>query len=428
MPQFAYKARRRSGETVSGVLDVPDRSAALAQMERLGLFPIMIDAASKGAVAAAAAAETRGPRAGSGLANLLPASVRASLQRKRKPKLQELATFTTQMANLLNSGMPLTVALNSMTHLESKGIPKDVSLSLKQEVMEGRSLSDAMAKQPRVFSDLYVNMVRAGESSGALVEVLRRMASHFQQFAEVQGKFATAMIYPAMVCLVGVGLVLFFIYFMLPHFIEMFQGFSIELPLPTKMLIAMGFFFTHYWWLLILMVVAAGIVFRRFQTSGVGRAKLDKWKMSAPVFGKVVKLNLFAQFSRTLATLLQNGVPVLTALQITEQVIPNTLLKEAIAKTREAVTDGKTIAQPLANSKLFPQLMVDLVKIGEDTGDVPGALANLADTYESELQISLRIMTTLIEPLLIICMALVVAFILLSVLLPMFKMISGINK
>src|ERR1700722_4994139 len=430
MPQFAYKARRRSGETVSGVLDVPDRSAALAQMERLGLFPIMIDAASKGAgaAAAAAAAETRGPRAGSGLANLLPASVRASLQRKRKPKLQELATFTTQMANLLNSGMPLTVALNSMTHLESKGIPKDVSLSLKQEVMDGRSLSDAMAKQPRVFSDLYVNMVRAGESSGALVDVLRRMASHFQQFAEVQGKFATAMIYPAMVCLVGVGLVLFFIYFMLPHFIERVQGFSIELPLPTKMLIAMGFFFTHYWWLLILMVVAAGIVFRRFQTSGVGRAKLDKWKMSAPVFGKVVKLNLFAQFSRTLATLLQNGVPVLTALQITEQVIPNTLLKEAIAKTREAVTDGKTIAQPLANSKLFPQLMVDLVKIGEDTGDVPGALANLADTYESELQISLRIMTTLIEPLLIICMALVVAFILLSVLLPMFKMISGINR
>ena len=427
MPQFAYKARRRTGETVSGVLDVPDRSAALAQMERLGLFPIMIDAATKGG-AVAAPAEARGPRAGSGLANLLPASMRAGLQRKRKPKLQELATFTTQLANLLNSGMPLTVALNSMTHLESKGIPKDVSLQLKQEVMEGRSLSDAMAKQPRVFSDLYVNMVRAGESSGALVEVLRRMASHFQQFAEVQGKFATAMIYPAMVCLVGVGLVLFFIYFMLPHFIEMFQGFNIELPLPTKMLIAMGFFFTHYWWVLILMVIAAGIIFRRFQTSGIGRAKLDRWKMSAPVIGKVVKLNLFAQFSRTLATLLQNGVPVLTALQITEQVIPNTLLKEAIAKTREAVTDGKTIAQPLANSKLFPQLMVDLVKIGEDTGDVPGALANLADTYESELQISLRIMTTLIEPMLIICMALVVAFILLSVLLPMFKMISGINK
>ncbi len=427
MPQFAYKARRRSGETVSGVLEVPDRSAALAQIERLGLFPIMIDTAGKGGAVVVADKNGDKPR-GSAVTNLLPQSARSWLHRKRKPKLQELATFTTQLANLLNSGMPLTVALNSMTHLETKGIPKDVSLQLKQEVMEGRSLSDAMAKQPRIFSDLYINMVRAGESSGALVDVLRRMAGHFQQFAEVQGKFATAMIYPAMVCLVGVGLVLFFIYFMLPHFIEMFQGFSIELPLPTRMLIAMGYFFTHFWWVLILVVILAGIVFARFRVSDFGREKLDKWKMSAPVIGKVVKLNLFAQFSRTLATLLQNGVPVLTALQITEQVIPNTLLKEAISKTREAVTDGKTIAQPLANSRLFPQLMVDLVKIGEETGDVPGALANLADTYESELQISLRIMTTLIEPLLIICMALVVAFILLSVLLPMFKMISGINK
>jgi type II secretory pathway component PulF len=427
MPQFAYKARRRSGETVSGVIDVADRSAALAQMERLGLFPIMIDAAGKGGVPVPAA-ETKSSAKGRNVTDLLPASVRTALQRKRKPKLQELATYTTQLANLLNSGMPLTVALNSMTHLESKGIAADVSIQLKQEVMEGRSLSDAMSQQPRIFSDLYVNMVRAGESSGALVDVLRRMANHFQQFAEVQGKFATAMIYPIMVCLVGVGLVLFFIYFMLPHFIEMFQGFNIELPLPTKILIAIGFFFSHYWWVLILLVILGSAAFRRFQTSTMGRAKLDKWKMTAPVLGKVMKLNLFAQFARTLATLLQNGVPVLTALQITEHVIPNTLLKEAIAKTREAVTDGKTIAQPLANSKLFPQLMVDLVKIGEETGDVPGALANLADTYEGELQISLRIMTTLIEPLLIICMALVVAFILLSVLLPMFKMISGINR
>ena len=149
--------------------------------------------------------------------------------------------------------------------------------------------------------------------------------------------------------------------------------------------------------------------------------------MNLPVFGKVVKLNLFGQFARTLSTLLENGVPVLTALKITEQIIPNRMLKEAIAKTREEVTDGKTIAQPLARSKIFPQLMVDLVKIGEDTGDVPGALKNVADTYENELQISLRVMTNMIEPVLIIVMALGVGFLLLSVLLPMFKLIANIN-
>ncbi len=425
MPQFAYKARRRTGETVQSVLEAQDRSAALVQIEKLGLFPIMVDA-SKGSVAAVAAAE-KAPSEKRDLTTLLPPSIRAVLQRKRKPKLQELATFTQQLANLLNSGMPLTVALNSMTHLESKGISAEVSKQLKQEVMEGKSLSDAMSQQPRIFSSLYINMVKAGESSGALVPVLRRMANHFQQFAEVQGKFTTAMIYPALVCSVGIGLMLFFIYFMLPKFIDMFQGFSLDLPLPTRMLISIGYMFTHFWWLLILFVIAVIILFARFKTTEEGRRKLDKWKMTVPVLGKVVKLNLFAQFSRTLATLLENGVPVLTALQITEQVIPNCLLREAIAKTREAVTDGKTIAQPLATSKLFPQLMVDLVKIGEETGDVPGALTNLAETYESELQISLRVMTNLIEPLLIIIMALGVGFLLLSVLLPMFRMISNIH-
>jgi type II secretory pathway component PulF len=150
--------------------------------------------------------------------------------------------------------------------------------------------------------------------------------------------------------------------------------------------------------------------------------------MKAPVIGKVVRLNLFGQFARVLSTLLQNGVPVLTALKITEQVMPNYLVKEAVAKTREAVTDGKTLAQPLARSKIFPQLMVDLVKIGEETGDVPGALANIADTYEGELQLGLRVMTNLIEPILIVLMALVVGFLLLSVMLPMFKLIANINN
>jgi type II secretory pathway component PulF len=425
MPQFSYKARRRSGEVVEGILDVADRPAALVQIERLGLFPVAIEAA-KGGVAAAGAERSSSGKSINLLA-LLPESVQQSLTQKRKPKLQELATFTQQLANLLNSGMPLTVALQSMTHLESKGIDSEVSKELRQEVMEGRSLSDAMSKQPVVFSDLYINMVRAGESSGALVDVLRRMAAHFQQFAEVQGKLISAMIYPIMVCCVGMGLILFFIYFMLPHFIEMFTGFGVELPLPTRILISVSYVMTHLWWLVLLCLAAVIVVIKRFKATPNGQRLLDRWKMNLPIFGKVIRVNLFSQFARTLSTLLQNGVPVLTALKITEQVIPNQLLKEAIAKTREAVTDGKTIAQPLASCKLFPQLMVDLVKIGEDTGDVPGALANLAETYEGELQISLRIMMNLIEPLLIIIMALGVGFLLLSVLLPMFKLIASIN-
>jgi type II secretory pathway component PulF len=341
--------------------------------------------------------------------------------------LQELATFTTQLANLLNSGMPLTTALTSMTHLQTKGIPSEVSRELKQEVTEGRSLSDAMVRQPRIFSDLYVNMVRAGESSGALVQVLRRMANHFQQFAEVQAKFKSAMIYPAMVICVGILLIFFFMTVMMPKFIEIFSSFDIELPLPTRMLIGASQMFTKYWWLMGLVVLALFVLFKRFSSSAAGRRKMDEWRMKLPVFGNVVQMNLFGQFARTLGTLLQNGVPVLTALKITEQVMPNVLIKEAIAKTREAVTDGKTLAQPLAQSKLFPQLMIDLVRIGEETGDVPGALNNIADTYENELQIALRVMSDLIGPVLIIIMAIIVGFLLLSIFLPLFRMISSIH-
>src|SRR5471032_141063 len=422
MAEFSYKARRRTGELVEGVLDVTDRPAALAQIQRLGLFPIAVETAKAGATA-------NGKRDGQklNLLSFLPPGLRAQLSQKRKPKLQELATFTQQLANLLQSGMPLTVALNSMTHLESKGIPAEISRELKQEVTEGKSLSDAMAKQPRIFSDLYINMVRAGESSGSLVEVLRRMAHHFQQFAEVQAKFTSALIYPAMVLCVGAGIVAFFMFFMMPKFMDIFNGFVVQLPLPTRMLMGFSTFLIHYWWLLGFVMIVAVILFKRFQGTEEGARRIDGWKMNAPIVGKVVKLNLFGQFSRTLGTLLQNGVPVLTALKITEQVLSNRLIREAIAKTREAVTDGKTLAQPLAQSKLFPQLMVDLVRIGEETGDVPGALNNLADTYEGELAIGLRLMTQLIEPVLIVVMGGVVGFLLLSIFLPLFRLISQIH-
>ena len=423
MPQFAYKARRRSGEVVQGVLDVPDRAAALMQIERLGLFPVMVDG-SKGAAAAVADKPADRASAKPGLFS------GTRKRRKRKPKLQELATFTQQLSNLLKCGMPLTVALQSMTHLESKGIPSDVSKDLKQDVMEGKSLSDAMTKQNDVFSDLYVNMVRAGEQSGALVEVLKRLANHYERFAEVQSKFISALIYPAIVACVGIVIVIFFMTFMLPKFMTIFEGLKVPLPWATQMLMNVSHFFGSLFnWIMIgLVLVVLVILFVRFKSTPEGKRRLDSLKMNAPVLGKAVRLNLFGQFARTLSTLLINGVPVLTALKITEEIVPNTVVKQAIARTREEVTDGKTIAQPLARSKLFPQLMIDLLKIGEETGDVPGSLQNIAETYENELTIQLRVMTNLIEPAMIIIMAVGVGFLLLSVLSAMFAITSNIAR
>ena len=419
MPQFSYRARRKSGEVVQGVLDVADRAAALVQIERLGLVPVMVDGGQRAVAAAAAQAGGQKGR------SILPASW--TRKRARKPKLQELATYTQQFANLLNSGMTLTVALNSMTHLESKGIPAEISKALKQEVMEGRSLSDAMAKNRLVFTDLYINMVRAGEQSGALVDVLRRLADHYNRFAEVQTKFKSALIYPCVVASVGIGIVIFFMTFMLPRFLTIFDGLKVPLPMATQILVGISHMFSAYWWLMLLVIATVVLLFKRFSATAEGRRKIDGWKLQAPVFGKVVRLNIFGQFARTLSTLLINGVPVLNALKITEAIMPNVIIKEAISKTREAVTDGKSLAQPLAQSKIFPQLMIDLIKIGEETGDVPGALKNVADTYESELTLALRVVTNLIEPAMIIAMALLVGFLLFSVLSAMFSITSSIQ-
>jgi type II secretory pathway component PulF len=424
MPQFSYKARRRTGEVVQGVLEVADRPAALAQLERLGLFPVTVQSAAGKQDA------RRGRPAADGRAggDWMPQGLRAVLRRQRKPKIQELGTFTHQLANLLNSGMPLTVALNSMTHLETRGIPSDVSRQLKQDVMEGKALSDAMARQPRIFSDLYVNMVRAGEQSGALVDVLRRLGAHYERFAEVQSKFVSALIYPAVVAMVGIAVIVFFMAVMLPKFMTIFEGMESRLPTSTLMVMSVSNFFGQYWWLLILLAIAIWVILNRYRATASGRRTIDKWKLQAPVLGKVVRLNLFGQFCRTLSTLLSNGVPVLTALKISESVMPNVVLKEAIAKTREEVTDGKTIAQPLARSKVFPQLMIDLIRIGEDTGDVPGALENLANTYENDLSLQLRVLTNLIEPAMIITMAVGVGFLLFSVVSAMFSITQNLNR
>jgi len=425
MAQFSYKARRRSGEVVEGLLDVADRAAALAQIERLGLFPVAIEPAKGSAVAQAERVERGGKRAWTAA---LPPTLRQIFERQRRPKLHELATFTRQLANLLKSGMPMTVALNSMTHLQTKGISTEVSRQLRQDVMEGHSLSDAMARQPVIFSDLYVNMVRTGEQSGALVDVLRRLADHYERFAQVESKFKSALVYPAFVAVVGIAIVIFFMVKLLPTFMTIFEGMQIQLPMMTRLLIGISHGFTRYWWLIGLVILAVYVIFKRFQATEEGKRKLDAWMMNAPIIGRVVQLNIFGQFARTLGTLLENGVPVLTALKITEQTIPNRVVREAIARTRQEVTDGKTIAQPLARSKIFPQLMIDLIKIGEDSGDVPGVLRNLADTYEDELSVALRVMTNLIEPVIIIVMAVGVGFLLLSVLSAMFAMTANIGS
>jgi type II secretory pathway component PulF len=323
-----------------------------------------------------------------------------------------------------------------MTSLEIKGIPPELIERLRQDVTEGKNLSVAMAAHPHIFTEMYVNLVRAGEQSGGLVEVLRRLADHYEKFAELRHKVTSALVYPAFVLIVGIAMGLFFMLFMMPRFQQIFEGMTgpggkkVDLPAATKLLLFISQTLTNVWVLIAIGVVSlvTFVLIRRYLAGPSGRRAFDAWLLRAPLIHRIIQPNLFGQFAGTLGALLQNGVPVLTALRITEQVISNTVIRDAIAATREGVTDGKTIAEPLARSKVFPQLMVDMIHIGEQTGDVPGALHNVAETYESELNVSLRAVTTLVEPVLIVTIALFVGFLLFAVLSAMFKITSTIGR
>jgi type II secretory pathway component PulF len=393
------------------------------QIERLGLFPVAVDSGRSVGM------DTSDSARRAAVLESLPKPVRVWLFRSRPPGLRELSAYSQQLSNLLKAGMPLTMALGSMASLDFKGIHADTTRQVRQDVLEGRSLSDAMTRQSGVFPHMMVNMVRAGEQSGSLVDVLRRLGEHYERFAEVRQKFTAALIYPCIVAFVGVVIVFFFMTKMLPSFVSIFQTMKdVDMPMSTQLLIDLSRAFTRWWWAMILAVIAGAVVFERFRATDYGARTLDRWKLVAPVLGRVMRLSLFGQFARTLSTLLQNGVPVLISLRITEQIMPNVILREAIAKTREAVTDGKTISQPLASSLIFPQLMIDLIRIGEETGDVPGALRNVAETYENDLEVSLRVLTNLIEPALIIVIACGVGFLLFSVLSAMFRITANIDR
>jgi type II secretory pathway component PulF len=300
--------------------------------------------------------------------------------------------------------------------------------SLRNDIVQGETLSAALAKHPKVFTKFFVNLVRAGEASGTLDEVLVRLNRHFEQAGEIREKVIGALLYPLIIVCVGIGTITFFMSVMVPRFAAMFKEMGRTMPLPTRVLIAISDGFTSYWWIGVAVIMVAVIIFRQRVRTPEGRLAIDGWKLRAPVFGSIIMANALSQFARTLATLLENGVPVLNALQIVEDTMTNRVIANEIREARTRVTDGTSISQPLAKGKIFPALLLDMLGVGEESGEVVPALKNIADMYEQELAYKLKIFTTLLEPAVIIFMALVVGSIVLSVLMAVFDITSGIGK
>jgi type II secretory pathway component PulF len=405
MPTFQYKAKTRAGELVTGTLAAGDRRLALAELGRLGYFPLTVETAK---------AEEGGRKVSLGLRNRVTA--------------RDVLMFTQQLSSLLRSGMSLSQAMMTLERRTQKKPFADVLGKVRTDIEQGASLSEALAKYPKMFSKFHINLVKAGEASGTLEEVLERLRRHYEQTGEVREKVVGAMIYPMIIVFVGIGTITFFMTVMVPRFATMFKEMGRTMPLPTRVLIAVSDAFTHYWWIGVALVVAAVIVYRQQMHTQTGRLAIDGWKLRLPVFGGIIMANALTQFARTLATLLENGVPVLNALQIVEDTMTNRVIANELHEARTRVTDGTSISQPLAKGKIFPPLLIDMLAVGEESGEVSPALKNIADMYEQELTRTLRLMTTLLEPAIIIFMALVVGGIVLSVLLAVFDLTSGIGK
>lgn len=451
MPRFAYTARSLDGEKVAGTIEAVDRRAALIQLECRGLAPISVKEAAGAAVQpvpAKSGPEKKGaatggkggavsapsPSVSTATANPPPparskGAPRLVWRRDARPRmnLRETLLFTKELSDLLASGMTLGNALHTLSRRES-GRGQDVIVAaLRDEIIRGTSLSDALAQWPETFSSLYINMVRTGEASGKLAEALQRIGLHYERVQAAREKVAMALVYPAFVLTVGILTMIFTMVFVVPRFSTIFEELGSTLPLPTRILIGISGFLLRWGWLLLGGLIALGWAVRRYLRTPEGEMKWHALQLRLPVFKRIVTANAYAQFARTLGSLLENGVPVLQALAIVQDSIGNRIIAEQIRQARERVTDGSTISGPLAAGKVFPPLLTDMLAVGEQSGDMPGALSHIARRYDDELDRNVKLFTTILEPLMIVLMAVLVGFVAISMLLAVFDLTSGLN-
>ena len=413
MPQFSYRARNAQGGLVEGTLNCPDRSVAIRQIEQLQCIPIRIETiGTEPQVVNGAPATT---------VALAPAT-----QRLKIPHTQ-LLIFTEQLAHLLQAGMTLDEALAILQKRLKHPRMQQMTQSLHRALVDGRSFSQALRDFPKIFPAIYVNLIAAGEASGALPEILRRLVQHLMQAKNLRDRVQQALIYPAFLALAGMALMVVFITFMVPQLTGFMSANGGTLPLPTRMLVSLHAAITGYWWLAVALIVGAVIAFRAFVRSDEGRVTWDRVRLSTPGFGRVIKHRYYAQFSRTLGTLMENGVPLLKALDLVTEIAGNRYLERKLGDVRRAVIDGANLSAALAAQNLFPELFTDMMAVGEQTGHFAQTMQTIADVYERELDRTVNVISALIPPVIIAVIAIVVGFVVYSILSAVFEMTSTLQ-
>jgi len=345
---------------------------------------------------------------------------------KKRITVKDMGVFTRQFSTMINAGLPMVQCLDILSAQADKPHFKKIISTVTSDVEGGSTLAEALAKHP-IFTQLYVNMVEAGEAGGILDQILNRLAVYLEKAEALQRKVKSAMTYPTVVAIVAISATVFMLMFIIPTFAKMFTDFGGELPLPTKIVLGVSNFLRGQWYILLLVVGGAVFGFNRFRATEMGKEKIDRIALKVPVLGMVIRKAAIARFSRTLGTLISSGVPILAGLDITARTAGNKVVEKAIYSTRESISQGDTIAEPLRQSGVFPPMVTQMIGVGEQTGALDEMLDKIANFYDSEVDTAVEQLTSVIEPVMIVLMGVLVGGMLIAMYLPMFKLINVIS-
>lgn len=402
MPIFEYVGTDRFGGNVKSSIDAESIKAARQKVKKSGVVLLSIEEKVVGK---------------SAMAKLFP-----TLSGSGSVNIRQLAVTTRQFASLIKANIPLVEALAALVDQTDSQKLRTTLADVRQQVNEGISLRDALAKHPKVFQPFFINMVESGEASGTLPLVLQRLADFMEAQVRLRQKISGAMTYPLLMALIGGGLMLAIFTFVIPKIANIFISMNKKMPWYTEFLMNVSFFITGYWWAILISVGLVVFFMKRYYSTPTGRVKKDQLMLRLPLVGEVVRMVAVSRFASTMATLLNGGVPLVTALGIVKSVVDNEVLAKAVAEAKENITEGQSISEPLKRSGEFPSLLIHMISIGERTGELPNMLEMVAQSYEDQVNSKVERMTSLLEPLMIVFMGLSVGVIVMAVFVPLLQM------
>jgi type IV pilus assembly protein PilC len=418
MPTFAFEAMNSSGQEVKDEVEASDSQEAIAKIRQKGYFPTKVrEKAGKKKVAKKAKEEVTAPT------RKMPFSI-GGVPRK------QLVTFTRQLSTLQDAGLPILRSLQILESQQKPGLLKAIIGGVADEVEGGGTLSDAMSKYPKAFDKLYVNMINAGEAGGVLDLILARLADFMEKAAKLKKKVIGAMIYPAVVITIAVAIVSMIMIFVIPKFEEIFNDFKLKLPAPTQLLIDISHFMappTHGWaYILASPLIIYGLV-KLIKMSEGGKYAIDVLVLKVPILGAILSKTAVARFTRTLGTLISAGVPILDAINITKETSGNEVFARALVKVHDAIREGESMADPLRATKVVDAIVVNMIDVGEETGDLDKMLIKVADNYDSDVDVLVGSLISILEPVMVVVLGVIVGYIVISLFMPMITLIQGMT-